>query len=668
MLKVSIPPDAVRHKMTKDGVDEKIVAAVLSEPSQAAKQSTNGGLSVEEEKIAETYRKMLKLKIPPEAVEHKMTKDNVDSRIVEAVLGSTSSQSSKAEKSAQSILSDEDEKLAASYRKMLKMMIPAEAVRHKMKKDQASNAVIVAVFGPEAGDLESTKQDYQSFLSAEEETVAASYRKMLKMMIPPEAVRHKMMKDSVDSKIVTAVLGADPSEAKKSRKPENSLSEEEEQIAATYRKMLRMKIPPDGVRQKMMKNGVSEHIIAAVLGADISKPKKMPTHGSQLVSLHWTPLSGEALDNSVWRASKKRKMTIAQPEGSDISKLVELFQKKTNKRAVSAADASGSSGKSDDMAKLIDLNRANNLAISLKAFKDFSHQELADTIAHLDPLQRITGERVQFMKDLLPTPTEVKVIKAYKGDESRLVAAELFFIKIVKVLRVQTKIQVMQTMDTLNDNAIELGKNFVILERVCSQIMESEKLEEVLDMVLQIGNIMNEGTRTGGAAGFKFDSLLKLTQTKSSDGKMTVLDYIVMIFVAKDKRETLNLMSDFPDCQVAARMLISDMVNEVNNMRCALKKCETELENLKKDNGESNLAETDESDPRTALMAALKKKAAGVDDSPRRLGNERHSSLQSKPENLPNQLSLTESQRRRRRIQFKSCQLRRNNLLQRMRH
>ena len=279
-------------------------------------------------------------------------------------------------------------------------------------------------------------------------------------------------------------------------------------------------------------------------------------------------------------------MAVAQPEGSDISKLVELFQKKTNKKVVSAGDGAGSNGKGDDMAKLIDLNRANNLAISLKAFKDFSHAELAETIAHLDPLQRITGERVQFMKDLLPTPTEVKVIKAYKGSETRLVPAELFFTKMVKISRLQTKVQVMQTMDTLSDNATELGQNFVLLETVCSQIMNSEKLEEVLDMVLQIGNIMNEGTRTGGAAGFKFDSLLKLTQTKSSDGKMTVLDYIVMIFVAKEKRETLHLTEDFPDCQVAGRMLITEMVNDVNNMKAALKKCETELENLKKDNGE----------------------------------------------------------------------------------
>jgi len=622
MLKFSVPAEAVRHKMTKDGVDEKIITAVLSDPSETPTPSP-ATLSTDEEKVAETYRKMLKMCIPPEAVRHRMTKDKVDSRIVDAVLGGSSPPQIKTEQPKQPSLSEEDEKLAASYRKMLKMMIPEEAVRHKMKKDQASNDVIVAVFGPEAVDAEQAKQEENNVLSAEEEAVAATYRKMLKMMIPPDAVRHKMKKEQVDSKIVIAVLGADPDEERASKTTENSLSEADEQIAETYRKILRMKVPPDGVRHKMTKNGVGEHIIKAVLGADIAKPKtkelakakKTAAHGSKLVSLHWTPLSGEALDNSVWRASKKRKMAVAHPEGSDISKLVELFQKKTNKRAASATDGAGNGEKGNDMAKLIDLNRANNLAISLKAFKDFSHAELADTIAHLDPLQRIIGERVQFMKDLLPTPTEVKVIKAYKGDESRLVAAELFFTKMVKVSRVQTKIQVMQTMDTLNDNAAELAKSFVLLETVCLQIMNSEKLEEVLDMVLQIGNIMNEGTRTGGAAGFKFDSLLKLTQTKSSDGKMTVLDYIVMIFVAKEKRETLQLTSDFPECQVAARMLITDMVNEVNNMNAALKKCETELENLKKDNGEIPVAAAVATDPRAALMAALKKKAAGGEEA-----------------------------------------------------
>jgi hypothetical protein len=36
--------------------------------------------------------------------------------------------------------------------------------------------------------------------------------------------------------------------------------------------------------------------------AKTKHPKKL---ANQLVSLHWIPLSGEALNNSVWRASKK---------------------------------------------------------------------------------------------------------------------------------------------------------------------------------------------------------------------------------------------------------------------------------------------------------------------------------------------------------------------------
>eukprot|EP00544_Gedaniella_sp_CCMP2646_P001355 CAMPEP_0202506538 /NCGR_PEP_ID=MMETSP1361-20130828/50508_1 /ASSEMBLY_ACC=CAM_ASM_000849 /TAXON_ID=210615 /ORGANISM="Staurosira complex sp., Strain CCMP2646" /LENGTH=58 /DNA_ID=CAMNT_0049140551 /DNA_START=32 /DNA_END=204 /DNA_ORIENTATION=+ len=58
--------------MTRDGVAENIVASVLAELGQESSTPTEG-LSEEEEKIAETYRKMLKLRIPPEAVQHKMT-------------------------------------------------------------------------------------------------------------------------------------------------------------------------------------------------------------------------------------------------------------------------------------------------------------------------------------------------------------------------------------------------------------------------------------------------------------------------------------------------------------------------------------------------------------------------------------------------------------------
>jgi hypothetical protein len=67
-----------------------------------------------------------------------------------------------------------------------------------------------------------------------------------------------------------------------------------------------------------------------------------------------------------------------------------------------------------EKAKLIHLNRSNNIAISisiaiaiaiaisLKAFKDYTYKRLAETIDFLDPQELIIDKRVQYLKDLLP--------------------------------------------------------------------------------------------------------------------------------------------------------------------------------------------------------------------------------------------------------------------------
>ena len=85
------------------------------------------------------------------------------------------------------------------------------------------------------------------------------------------------------------------------------------------------------------------------------------------------------------------------------------------------------------------------------------------------------------------------------------------------------------------------------------------------------------------------DSLLKLTQTKSADGKTTVLDYLVEdVFIAKGQRQKLDLTSDFPECSTAGRMLIGDLVAEVKAMQDSLSQCNSELEALRKEaNGKS---------------------------------------------------------------------------------
>ena len=316
--------------------------------------------------------------------------------------------------------------------------------------------------------------------------------------------------------------------------------------------------------------GVGNKIVDAVLGKETngrcegstavgSQPPVNKANSRKTIAFHWTTsnLAPELLEQSIFGRTelKKRKLASINPEESDIKKLEELFQKRNNSKTPKKKGSAHDGEAGNEMAKLLDLTRANNIAISLKAFNDFTFRSLAETIDDLDPDCKIVGERVQFIPNLLPSPKEIQAIKKYKGEDEKLITAELFFRQLVSIKRIEDKVRVMKTMVTFEEHLEEARAGFKTLQEVCSQVMNSEKLEQILVMVLNVGNLMNAGTLNGGVDAFKFESLPKLSQTKSNDGKTTVLDYIVETFIEKGEREVLLLISEFPDIQVRLRFL-----------------------------------------------------------------------------------------------------------------
>jgi len=618
--------------------------------------NTASSLSEEEEKVASKYRKMLKMGIPPDAVKHKMTSDAVQPKIMNAVLDVNKPRQDTSKEGGGKQLSDKEEATVSKFRKMMKMGVPADGVRHKMMMEGVDAKVIDAVFDESTKQEEPTKKDASTTipkLSSEEEIIANKYRKMLKMGVPLEGVQHKMKQESVDLKIISAIVEeASPSSsndssqnetvAKKPSKPQNSaksvvggpaLSEEEEKIASKYRGMLKVCIPKDAVLHKMKQEDVSAKIVEAVLGKEYvtgnggesaaATPAKATNR--KTIAFHWTTqnLAPELLERSIF-GMKKRKLQSINPEESDIKKLEELFQKRNNNNTAKKKSGSNQDESSSDMAKILDLTRANNIAISLKAFNDFTFRSLAETINDLDPDCKIVGERVEFIPNLLPSPKEIQAIKKYNGDDDKLITAELFFRQLVPVKRIEDKVKVMKTMSTFEEHVEEARAGFNTLQEVCSQVMESDKLIAVLELVLNIGNVMNTGTVDGGVEAFKFESLSRLSQTKSADGKTTVLDYIVETFIEKGERQSLLLMSEFPDIQDSSRLLIGDLLGDMNTLRKDYKLCKTELASMKRDQSKKKAssmpkkANVDEvGDPRKALFAAIQSRGAKEDDSPK---------------------------------------------------
>ena len=87
--------------------------------------------------------------------------------------------------------------------------------------------------------------------------------------------------------------------------------------------------------------------------------------------------------------------------------------------------------------------------------------------------------------------------------------------------------------------------------------------------VLAIGNAMNGGTWKGSAIGFRLNSLTKLQQTKSSDGKFTVLDYLIEMLQDRcdngdlNSSLALNLCNDCEELSQCKQISLSEIEKDI---------------------------------------------------------------------------------------------------------
>lgn len=89
------------------------------------------------------------------------------------------------------------------------------------------------------------------------------------------------------------------------------------------------------------------------------------------------------------------------------------------------------------------------------------------------------------------------------------------------------------------------------LEAASTELRKSRLFLKLLEAVLKTGNRMNDGTFRGGAQAFKLDTLLKLSDVKGTDGKTTLLHFVVKeiirsegIRAAREARESRGIRSD----------------------------------------------------------------------------------------------------------------------------
>lgn len=139
MLQMGLPQGAVKHKMAQDGADLRALElgpdALVSALAQHVQEV---GIKLKNDPMYGKYFRMLTMGLPEGAVRHKMTQEGIDPRILDLGPDAMVSQLSKPTEIEGIKLEGiklEDDPVYSKYFKMLKMGLPDGAVRHKMVQE-----------------------------------------------------------------------------------------------------------------------------------------------------------------------------------------------------------------------------------------------------------------------------------------------------------------------------------------------------------------------------------------------------------------------------------------------------------------------------------------------------------------------------------------------------
>lgn len=280
------------------------------------------------------------------------------------------------------------------------------------------------------------------------------------------------------------------------------------------------------------------------------------------------------MQGSLW-ADYQKQQDSARPPDIDMSELESLFSAAAPPLSASAAEklAKKAPAKQEKI-HLVDMRRANNCEIMLTKVKVPLPEVISGVLA-LNPAVLDT-DQVENLIKFCPTKEEMDMLRNFTGDKETLGKCEQFFLEMMRVPRMEAKLRVFSFKILFDQQISELRENLLVVNNASRQVKESLKLRRVMQTILSLGNALNSGTARGSAIGFKLDSLLKLTDTRARNNRMTLMHYLCKV-IADKLPELLDFDKDLKDLEAATKIQLKSLAEEMQAVSKGLEKVEQEI-------------------------------------------------------------------------------------------
>ncbi|XP_057969779.1 formin-like protein 18 [Malania oleifera] len=299
-------------------------------------------------------------------------------------------------------------------------------------------------------------------------------------------------------------------------------------------------------------------------------------HTKKLKPLHWLKLT-RAVQGSLWAEAQKSGEATKAPE-IDMSELESLFAaaipNSEHGKSGGKSTLHGSLGHKSDKVQLIDHRRAYNCEIMLSKVKMPLH-ELMGSVLSLEE-SALDIDQVDNLIKFCPTKEEIELLKGYNGDKDKLGKCEQFFLELMQVPRAESKLRVFSFKIQFCSQVSDLRNNLNTVNAAAEEIRNSLKLKRVMQTILSLGNALNQGTARGSAIGFRLDSLLKLTDMRARNKKMTLMHYLCKVLADK-LPELIDFSKDLISLEPASKIQLKVLAEEMQAISKGLEKVIQEL-------------------------------------------------------------------------------------------
>ncbi|XP_047310341.1 formin-like protein 4 [Impatiens glandulifera] len=229
---------------------------------------------------------------------------------------------------------------------------------------------------------------------------------------------------------------------------------------------------------------------------------------------------------------------------------------------------------------ILDPRKSQNAAIIIRSL-DVSQREIIDA---LFDGQGLSVDILEKLVKICPTKDEEDKLIQFNGNPSKLANAESFLYHILKSVPFAfARLNAMLFMSSYDNDILHVKESLQTLETACNELRTRGIFFKLLEAILKTGNLMNAGTSRGNAQGFNLNSLRKLSSIKSTDGKTSLLHFVVeQVIYSEGATNTIStrLHSEFSNVKKASSLdyyyhndMCADLKRRVDEIKLLVKQC-----------------------------------------------------------------------------------------------